>query len=108
MKNFEETTKNMPYVETQEYIDNLIERCADRAQGGAENKNLGLLFRRVAIGSAAVAALFVGVFFTARLDEGDALAQVEESKSLEQVLSTMSNEQIDALTAYSLDEIPEY
>lgn len=110
MKDFKEIGKRMPYTESEDYISSLIEKGIDKAIAEkGSNTNL-LFFRRTAIAASAAAAIFVGIFFTFDFskDSKNVATQIAKSQPIDEVLNSLSDEQVLALTTYSLDDIPEY
>lgn len=110
MKDFDEIGKKMPYKESTQYINGLIETCANEAIA-SKSPNLNSRFvRKVVISTITAAAVFGGIWVTIpRESTQDRIMQkIEKSKSLDDVLSTLDNNQLAALNDYPTDDIPEY
>lgn len=117
--------KRLPYGETDDYVNRLIERCADRAIASAPSRRSARI-RRLWIGwssaaavvaVAATAALRVAVHQPRSADEAVAgmamniessAESVERSEPLNVVLTQMTDDQLASITYYCTDDIPEY
>ena len=99
--------KRMPYRESGEYLDNLIDATTEKAiaQHATAKKHWRAIRQAAA---AAVVLLVVGL--------GIALFNVKSSQQvtmsnqgpLDEFLSTLSDEEAAQLTYYEIEEIPEY
>lgn len=110
MKDFNEIGKRMPYSESSEYINNLIEVNVDKVLGNPKPNMHSRFIRKVVMSTAAAAAVIVGVFFTIPhgTQQDRIMKQISQSKSLDEVLNSLNSEQIQELTDYTTDDIPEY
>ena len=109
--------KRLPYGETDDYVNRLIERCADRAIASAPSRRSARIRRLwigwssaaavVAVAVAATAALRVAVHQPRSADEavaGMALSiessaeSVERSEPLNVVLTQMTDDQLASIT----------
>lgn len=109
---FETVGKRMPYVETEEYVSRLVDRCTDRALSGSRTRHARRAFpRSIGIATTAVAAALIAAAIIIPVVTGtpattpstDAIAQ---SRPLSDVLSAMSNDQLAAIDYYSFDDMP--
>ncbi len=109
MKELEELVgKKMPYSESGTYVAQLIEECADKAVADAgmyKRKNTVRLVR----GLCSVAAmLLVAVTLYIGLNQESPYEKIQNSKSLAEVINSMSEEQLMCVNYYEVEDIPEY
>lgn len=109
MKEFETIGKKMPYQESSEYLNQLIERTTETAirQSQRPKDVMRPLLRYVA--AAAVVALFVFVGFSLWSPTMEQqVAQSEMSSPVDDFLNNISDEDVQLLAYYDIDDIPEY
>lgn len=100
--------KRMPYKESDEYITSLIQNCADRAVKGdmiSSKINVKRIMWQV---SAVAAVLIIGFLAFFNLGTDSEYQRYLDSAPLNEVIASMSDEQVMDLYCYELDEIPEY
>lgn len=111
MKNFDEIGKRMPYSEKTEYVQSMIDAKIEKVFESQSSKIRSVFIRRIAICTASAAAL-IGMVYLANLvplSSSDALMdKVSSSRSLDEVLASLDDTQIETLADYSLEDIPEY
>ena len=103
---FNNIGKKMPYRESEEYLDNLIDVTIEKAIHQASTR------RRQRVGiiiasAAAVALLVVGIGLTLFNGQSDPVA-ISDQGPLDEFLSTLSDEEAAQLSFYEIEEIPEY
>ncbi len=123
MKEFENIQKRMPYSESEEYLDKLVEKATEKAI--RQGKTTKPQIRRIYIVMAAAAVLLlltIGVTQFHTQEEQLAMVQ-QESTSLmadnstttaedpgpiDDFLNGLSDEEVQMLAYYEMDVIPEY
>lgn len=109
MKDFNEIGKNLPYAESEEYVSELVERCANRAIAATPALHKRNIVRRISYyATTAAAAAAVTIIMVMHFSQPSPLERVEKSAALPQVLSKMSDEQVKNVEYYTVDDIPEY
>lgn len=109
--------KRMPYAETDEYIDSLVTRCADRAialRDGSRgsHRRSGSFMRRMGIAATSMAAaiLAAAIIIPSAIDDSGSritAATIAQSSSLSDVLSSLSNDELATLDYYTLEDLPD-
>lgn len=100
--------KRMPYKESDEYVAQLIQNCADRAVREARKSPFQKVKHIAWKVGAAAAILVVGVLMFFSISNDSEYDIYMQSEPLADVLASMSDEQVMDLYCYELDEIPEY
>ena len=116
MKNgdFENFGKKMPFHETQEYVNDLVERCTEYALSSNQQSKNASIKRLIAYASPGIAAAIaittiLFAVLTPREENNDFNCTVEtiaNSKSLGTVLSQLSNDQLASLDYCTFDDLP--
>ena len=105
---FNDIGKRMPYRESDEYLNGLIEKSTEKAilHHSAARRNWRR--RLMAASAAAVTLLILG--FGLNLFNGREAQPVSMSNQspLEEFLSSLSDEEASQLPFYEIEEIPEY
>ena len=108
--------KRLPYAETDEYIDSLVARCADRAialrDGSSSHRRSGSFMRRIGIAATSMAAaiLAAAIIIPSAIDDSGSritAATIAQSSSLGEVLSSLSNDELATLDYYTLEDLPD-
>lgn len=100
--------KRMPYRESEEYLDRLIDAATEEAitRHAAYRKTR---FRRLMAASAAAVAALIVCFGIGFFNGKSSQSMPENSQSpLDEFLNTLSDEEAAQLTFYEIEEIPEY
>ena len=125
MKSEFDNMKGMPYRESDEYLDKLVARCTEEAiQRGTKptQRKSGSLLRGLGstrwpawrMMAAAAAVVMVAVLFFAGKkvwvahENTLAVAQVQEESPLDEFLNSLSDEDVQLLAYYEVEDIPEY
>lgn len=108
MKEFQNIGKRMPYAESDEYLSQLLSRATEKAisQPTATTKRT----TRTWLAAAAIATLLAvaGIsYFQHQPTTGQLSASLEESP-IEQFLNELSDDDVQLLACYDIEEIPEY
>ena len=106
MKPFDDINTELPYKETDEYVGKLVARCSTNAvrKAQAEKKSERRLHRPWLYGavSIAAAAIAIAVFIWRPNHNSPSLSPIDS------FLSALSQEEIQMISEWSEDEIPEY
>lgn len=94
MKEFENIVTELPYKESQEYVENLVQRCA--AKAAATPKVVKPWFYGGAA-VAAAAAVAVGVFLA-----------TPKTSPMDSFLASLSDEEAAMIVDWPITDIPEY
>lgn len=106
---FEDISKNLPYSESEEYLDDLMDRVVEaslKQQGVVRGKkHWGMMLAS----AAAVMLLVFGIGFTV-LKNGNhqQIADLQSSGPIDEFLSSLTDEEVAQLPYYEIEEIPEY
>ncbi|MGN1210080.1 MAG: hypothetical protein ACI4TM_00215 [Candidatus Cryptobacteroides sp.] len=105
MKPFDNINKWMPYKETDEYVENLVVRCSAEAirKTQEEKKAERHLHRPWLYGAVSIAAAFAIAVFIWRPNHNS-----PSLSPMDSFLSGLTQEEIQMISDWSLDEIPEY
>lgn len=108
MKEFQNIGKRMPYAESDEYLSQLLSQATEKAisQPTATTKRT----TRTWLAAAAIATLLAvaGIsYFQHQPATGQLSASLEESP-IEQFLNELSDDDVQLLACYDIEEIPEY
>lgn len=105
--------KRMPYVESDDYVARLIDRCADRAVAGEhKTKSRPMPLRWLSAGVSVAAVLVAGVMVFSKFNtDTDSMYESyrnSNSMSLSEVLTSMSDEDLMCVSDYEIEDITEY
>ncbi len=106
----DEIEKRLPYRESQDYLDSLVDRAVDGAikQHAAVKRRWrsGLM----ATSAAAVVLLLIGIGLKAFFyhDMATTRSAVAAASPLDDFLSSLDDTEASQLTYYEIEEIPEY
>ena len=106
---FDRIGKQLPYHESEKYLDNLMDKAADAAlqqQGKPSGKkHWGLMWAS----AAAVALLLIGIGFHELNDVNrQPAATVQAGGPFDEFLNSLTDEEVAQLPYYEIEEIPEY
>ena len=105
---FNDIGKKMPFRETGDYLDNLIDGATEKAITEQATAKRSRRLRLMIASAAAVALLIIGygiALFNARSTHQ---VTMNDQGPLDEFLNTLSDEEAAQLTFYELEEIPEY
>ncbi len=106
MKPFDDINTALPYKETDEYVGKLVARCSTNVvrKAQVEKKSERRLHRTWLYGavSIAAAAIAIAVFIWRPNHSSPSLSPIDS------FLSALSQEEIQMISDWSVDEIPEY
>lgn len=103
MKEFDTIGKQMPYKESSDYINTIIDRGMQM-----KRKKKSRIVPFLAGGIGAAAAMVIVIFSIFNFNFHTPYEKIKSSPTLSEVLSTLSDEQINELNTYTTDDIPEY
>ena len=95
MEKMDNKSKQMPYSETEEYLDNLVSRVTDKAveAGKTQKKSFRQLWIAASLAAAAAVLLFV---FIVRGENTEG--------PIDKYLASLSDEELLQLTSYEIEE----
>lgn len=101
--------KRLPYHESEDYLDDLLDRVADKAIKNRETVNGMPRWRKTFLSAAAVALLVLGIGLTVmqRSVSQQAMAQSSEGP-IDEFLNSLTDEEVAQLPYFEIEEIPEY
>lgn len=105
MKEFQNIGKRMPYAESNEYLSQLLSQATEKAISQPVTTTT-----RTWLAAAAIATLLAvaGIsYFQHQPTTGQLSASLEESP-IEQFLNELSDDDVQFLACYDIEEIPEY
>lgn len=106
---FENIGKKLPYSESEEYLDNLMDKVAGVAlqqpHPARGRKHWGMMLAS----AAAVLLLVFGIGFTVLKNGGHhQMTDLQSSGPIDEFLSSLTDEEVAQLPYYEIEEIPEY
>lgn len=107
---FNDIGKKLPYNETEQYLDKLIDRATENAIMRQSQAAGNRQWHWLGATAAAIALLIVGVGVTVMLHNSSKTTTVTMSDNgpIDNFLSTLSDEEVAMLPYFEIEEIPEY
>ena len=106
MKPFEDINTGLPYKETDEYVEELVARCSrEVARQSTMGKKTESHFHRpwlYGVVSIAAAAIAIAVFIWRPNHSNSSLSPIDS------FLAGLTQEELQMISDWSVDEIPEY
>ncbi len=105
---FQEIDKRLPYSESDEYLDGLVERATEEA---LMHRAAGPVKRHWALIASAAAAALLVISIGVRLLNNEtqpAAVPLHSSGPIDEFLNTLTDEEVAMLPYYEIEEIPEY
>lgn len=104
MKPFDDINTSLPYTESEEYVERLVEKCSREALRKPKGKTDRHYMRPWVYGavSIAAAAIVMAVFIWKPDNSNPA------SSPIDSFLSGLTQEEIQMISFWNVDEIPEY
>ena len=110
------------FVESDEYIHQLVQRCTDKAIAESAGRHRSLQLRRRIISAAAAVIIVAGVALTwgirhmydieeqisQQTDMGEISSKVEKMSPVETYLAQITDEEAQQLVVYDIEDVPEY
>lgn len=96
MKNMENKTRQMPYSESEEYLDNLVSRVTNKAVEAVKTQKKSFRPLWIAASLAAAAAVLLFIF----IGRGGENAE----GPIDKYLASLSDEELLQLTSYEIEE----
>lgn len=100
--------KRLPYQESEEYIDALIDRTTQNAITHHAQSHSKWRVTIMALSAAAVTLLVVGISITLFNGQTSQPISMSSQGPLDEFLNTLSDEEAAQLQYYEIEEIPEY
>lgn len=109
MNEFNNIGKQMPYRESEDYIDRLVAQATDNALGQVKQHARRRLVMMVT-SSAATVLLIIGVALAAtHVRHQQVVASTARQESpIDEFLGSLTDEEVTMLPCYEIEEIPEY
>ena len=109
MNEFEHTSKKMPYVESEDYLDEMIANATEKAIESRKGKQGISPFRKAAYVAIAVAAsMLLVVAWTWLKPQPEPLVAELGDSPVEKFLDGLTDEEVQMLDYYEIENIPEY
>ncbi|QYR09829.1 hypothetical protein [Prevotella sp. Rep29] len=109
MKTFEDIGKKLPYTESDEYLDNLVDQCTENAIRQKQTKPKATYKHLYVIAAAALLVFLLSVTITHfKNNDRQLLADQQVTSPIDQFLDGLSDDEVLALNLYDMEEIPEY
>ena len=113
MEKFEDIGKQMPYNESQEYLDNLVSRVTEKAvEEGRESLQKGrkrglhtILWPAISVAAAAAVLLFVFLGRGAGEPENQTHIAMNTESPIDTFLNGLSDEELMQLSSYEIEEV---
>ncbi len=108
MKEFQDIEKKMPFVESKDYINNLISKSTDVAISQGEKAHKSSVRMWVASAAASIVILTgIGITYFHSTTPADIIAE-NTSSPIEQFLNNITDEEVQMIAYYEIEDIPEY
>ena len=112
MKDFETIGKKMPFAEREDYVRQLVSNATEKAlRQGSNGQRAKVMTLRTWIATAAAVVLLlagVGLTYFNQEANNEPLVAENQEKPLDQFLDTLSDEELQLLAYYEVNEAPEY
>ena len=107
---FNDIGKRLPYQESEDYLNNLIDATAEKAISRHATVSKRRQWALIALSAAASIAIIAGVGITIlhQQERPSIMTAVNESGPLDEFLNSLSKEEAAQLQYYEIEEIPEY
>ena len=103
---FDNIGKRTPYRESEEYLDDLIDKATENAINHQVHPNSKSKLGMMIASAAAIVLLIIGIRLV--LFNGQDKPAIGDQGPLDEFLSTLSDEEAAQLSFYEIEEIPEY
>ena len=101
--------KRLPYHESEDYLDDLLDRVADKAIKSRGTAHGMLRWRKTILSAAAVALLVLGIGLTVMQRSVSQQTMTQSSEGpFEEFLNSLTDEEVAQLPYFEIEEIPEY
>ena len=104
---FDNIGKHLPYSESDEYLDSLLDRVARNAVRQQYQSRWKKHWALKVASAAAVALLLLGIGVTV-VDNGSSQAIQQAESPIDEFLNSLTDEEVAQLPYYEIEEIPEY
>ncbi len=109
MKEFENIGKKMPFAESKDYINDLISKSTEMAISHHGEKNKKTSVRMWIASAAACAVLLAGIGITYFHNTTSAVTVAENMAGpVDQFLNNLTDEEVQMIAYYEIEDIPEY
>ena len=109
MKEFEHIGKQMPYAESEDYLDEMIANATEKAIGSQVNQQRPNYLRIASFAAIAVAAsLLLVVGWTWLKPQPETFVTEQMESPVDEFLDGLTDEEVQLLAYYEIEDIPEY
>ena len=109
MKEFEHIGKQMPYAESEDYLDEMIANATEKAIGSQVDRQHPKYLRIASFASIAVAAfLLLVVGWTWFKPQPETFVTEQMESPVDEFLNDLTDEEVQLLAYYEIEDIPEY
>lgn len=98
----------MPYRESKEYVDNIVERATEKAISRQRSAKTHILYKYIT--AAAVTVILAGsaIIYYNHTNFSKELIAENSTSPVDDFLNSITDEEIQMLPYYEVEEIPEY
>ena len=108
-ESFDNIGKKLPYHESEEYLDSLIDKSARVALQQHGMSSGGKRRSLIWASAAAVALLLIGIGFHELNDTNrQSVATMQDGGPFDEFLNSLTDEEVAQLPCFEIEEIPEY
>ena len=108
MKDFETIGKKMPFAENEEYVRQLVSDVTEKAIHQPRAKVVALRTWLAAAAAVILLLAGIGITYYNKVSANDSLVAENTEAPVEQFLNGLSDEEVQLLAYYEIEEIPEY
>lgn len=108
MKEFETIGKKMPFAESDEYVRQLINDATEKAISQPKAKVVSMHTWLAAAAAAVVLLAGIGITYYNKVAVNAPLVAEQTEAPVEQFLNGLTDEEVQLLAYYEIEEIPEY
>lgn len=99
--------KKLPYQESEEYLDKLVDSSVEQALGQAGTRKPRRAAWMLATAASVLLAIGIGMVITGNVAHHDAVV-VQGDGPFDEFLNSLTDEEVAMLPCYEIEEIPEY
>mgnify|MGYP007101837131 CR=1 FL=1 len=108
MKDFEIIGKQMPFAESEEYVKQLVEHTANQAIRHRPKAKTVSLHVKLAAAVMLILLATASLVYYNKFTEPEQLTAEQVQDPLDQFLNGLTDDEVQLLAYYDIDEIPEY
>ncbi|MBR5102868.1 MAG: hypothetical protein IK092_07065 [Muribaculaceae bacterium] len=108
MKDFNKIGKQLPYDESEEYLEQLINDSTQKAINNSKSKSKSKTVKWIAAAASIAIIVGLGITFSSKLIKSKKVTTMQVSSPLDDFLNQLSDDDAQLLVYYDINEIPEY